>query len=145
MGTQEMLRVITRHTLEVIFQVMEAAVKLSRRAKTIEKKIALQLEYFGHTTYLQRAHPDKLATASPGNPMQFMKPSLLFYLYNRIKSLCKSRQILKKPMFSQLSAKNPWEQFARSRNLHQHPLLHTLLNLLLKSSGTHHFDACLAR
>ena len=61
MGTQKMLRVITRHTLEAIFQVMEATVKLSQRAKTIEKN----------------CHPEKLATASPGNPMDVTKPNLL--------------------------------------------------------------------
>ena len=51
MGTQEMQRVIRIHTLEAIFQVMEAAIKLSQRAKQL-KKIAVHLEYLGDTTFL---------------------------------------------------------------------------------------------
>ena len=83
MVIQEMLRVITRHTFKATFPVMEAAVKLSQRTKTIEK-IALHLEYFLYTwntlatpPIYNQVYPGKIATASPGNPMDDTKPSLL--------------------------------------------------------------------
>ena len=73
MGTQEILRVIRRHTLEAILPVMETAVKLSQRAKTIEKTCSTPGVFWPH----HRAYRKKLATASAGNPMNVTKPSLL--------------------------------------------------------------------
>ena len=46
MNTEEILRVMTRHILDAIFQMMRAAVKLSQRVKTIEKNCFTPKDYF---------------------------------------------------------------------------------------------------
>ena len=145
MGTQEMLRIFTIHKLKAIFQVMDAAVKLSHRAKTIGKNCSKpgvlwphQLSTNEHTTESWRLLLPAIQWTS-GSPIYF------YCFYNRMKSVRKSWEVLNKPIFWQLAAENPWQSFVRSQNLLQYPLLDTLLNLLLKSSDTHHFEASLAR
>ena len=53
--------------------------------------------------------------------IQWMSRSPIYFycLYDRLKSVGKSWQVLKKPMFWQLSAKTPGEKFARSQNWQQ--------------------------
>ena len=56
---------------------IEAAVKLSQRAKTIEKKLIYTWSTLATPPIYNQAYPEKLATASPGNPTGVTKTSLL--------------------------------------------------------------------
>ena len=72
-----MLRVIRSHTLEAILQVMRVAVNY-RRGQKQSKKIALHLKSTLATPPIyDQAYLEKLATASPSNPVGITKPSLL--------------------------------------------------------------------
>ena len=80
MNTEEMLKVIRKHTLEAFFQVMRVAVSYLKGQKPLIK-VALYLKStLTRTPIYDQAYPDKLSTASPGNLMGVTKPSsiLLF-------------------------------------------------------------------
>ena len=57
MGTQEKLRVIRRHTLQAICQVIKVVVKYHRGQKQLKKKSSTTKEYLGQTTYLRPNAP----------------------------------------------------------------------------------------
>ena len=99
MSTQEILKVITRHTLEAVFQVMEAAVKLSQRAKTIEKKLPCTWSTLATPPIYNQVYPEKLATSSPGNPIDVTKPSLVLLLVQQNEKCVEEVTSIKKPMF----------------------------------------------
>ena len=74
MNIQKMLRVIRRHTLEVIRVLVNY-----RKVKRQLKKIALHLEStLARPPICDGAYPEKLLTASPGNPVGVMKPGSHF-------------------------------------------------------------------
>ena len=77
MNTEEMLKIIRRHTLEAIFQVMGVAVSYRKGQKQL-KKIAQHLNStLARQNIYNRAYPENPSTASPGNPVGVKKPSLL--------------------------------------------------------------------
>ena len=80
MNNEGMLRVISRHTQESVFQAMRVLVTC---AKSTEK-IAKHPEYtLARQQFYDLAYPGKLSTASPGNPVGVIKLSSLS-LCNRI-------------------------------------------------------------
>ena len=89
-----------------------------------------------------REYPEKLYTASPGTLVGITQPSLVLLFVQLKKKFClrKSRQVFTKISFWEIPATN-CGTFARSQNLHQNPLLSTLLYLFLSSSIMHHFAA----
>ena len=86
------------------------------------------------------AYPEKHWTASLGNAVGVMKPSLS-YLYHRMKSFRKSRQVLRKAKIWQILGISTWEKFARIRNLNQNPPLYMLLEKFQIWSDMHQFEA----
>ena len=118
----------------------ESRNKLSQVAKTNGRNCSESKDYLGQTRY-NRAYPEKHSTASPVNPKGVTKPSShLLFFHNRMKSLWKSRQVLQKPIFWQFLVINQREKIARSQNLHQNPLSHTLLSLFLSSSDIYYIE-----
>ena len=87
------------------------------------------------------ACPEMFSTASPGNAVGFTDPSFFYCLFNRIKSLWKSRQVLRELILRQVSAVNTWQKIARSRYLHQNSVFYKLLKLLLNLGDMYHFEA----
>ena len=76
-NTEEMLRVIRRHTLEAIFQVMRVAVN-HRKGQKPSTKIDVHLKStLAIPPIYDRAYPEKPLTASTGNVMRVTKPNLL--------------------------------------------------------------------
>ena len=145
MGTHELPRDIRRHTLEAtIFQVIETQ-KIYRKGQKRLKIIALLMNYFSRTTYITTGRtPKSWHLLLRAVPWTSRSPVYFDCLYNGLKSVLKFWQSLKEPMFWPHPTKTH-EKFARSRNLHQHPLLYTSPNLLLKGKDTQHFEACLTR
>ena len=134
MGTQEMLRLITRHTFGAIFQAMEAAVKLSQKAKTIEKYCSTPgVSWSHHLSTTERT------------PKSIKKPNLLSLFLKHDEKSLEALTSYKGTFVLTTFDKNLWEQLARSRNLHQFPRLYTLLNPLFNSNDMHHFDTRLTR
>ena len=94
MNTGHMLRVIRRHTLEANFQVMTVAVKLSKRAMTIEKNCSTSKEYLGQTTPIfDRTYAEKFTSASLGYPAGVTNPILLLFVQQDKKSLGESTSL----------------------------------------------------
>ena len=91
-----MLKDILRHTLEGILRVMEAAVKLSRRAKIIEKNCSTPGLWPPASIY-NRAYPEMLASASPGNHMDVKKPSLLLLFVQQDEKYLEELTCLEEP------------------------------------------------
>ena len=142
MNNEEMLMVDRRHTLEAIFQVMRVAVNYRKRQKQIDIIIALYLKStLSRPPIYDEACPEKLWTASPGNPVGLTKPSLILLFVQPDKKTLEESKSLREPNFWQFLAKNPWEKFPRSRNLNQNPLLYTMLFIFFNSSDMHYFEA----
>ena len=121
---------------------MRAAIKSSQRAKTKEENCSTPRVLWPQNLYTTESTPKSSQLLLQAIQWTTSRSPVYFCcLHNRMKSLWKNRHVLKKPMFWQLSAKNPWQNFARSRNLHQNSLLYRLPSLLLVSRDTHHFEA----
>ena len=101
----------------------ESRSKLSQRAKT-NLKYALHLK-----STLARPpiynRPCLPWNVSPGNPVGITKPISFPLFANMIKSLRKSRKVLREPTLRQISTKNSWQKFTRSRNLRQNSYCRT--------------------
>ena len=73
-----MLRVIRKHSLEAIFEVMRVVVNYRDGQKQMEK-IALHIKStLAPPLINDRAYPELLSTASPGNPVAIAKRSSLW-------------------------------------------------------------------
>ena len=126
-------------TLEDFFQVMRVVLNYRKGQKQLKKMLYIRRVPWPATYPIyDRARPEMLSTVSPGNPVDITKPRKLF-LCNRVKSLSKSRQRFRKPIFWQFSKINPWKKFAPGQNLHENSLFYLLLNMLLFSSHMYHF------
>ena len=114
MNSQKMLRVISRRTFVLIFQVMTVVVNYRKKEKQV-KKIPLHLKStLAKPPTYDRTYPETLSTASP---VSFTERSSLLLFCNRKKTL-KGRQRPRKPLLT-FPAKNPRQMCARSQNLHQ--------------------------
>ena len=96
---------------------MRVVVNYRKGQKQLEK-IALHVKStLARPTIYDRAYPEVLSTASPGNPVGITKPSqLLLFVQPEKKFLEKSTKVKETYL-------NPWQKFAYSRNLHQNSLL----------------------
>ena len=72
MNNEEILRVVSRHTLEPILQVMRVAINSRKR----QKELKHPKSNLARPPIYEGAYPQKLWTASPGNPVGVTKPSL---------------------------------------------------------------------
>ena len=125
-----MMRVIRRHTIEPIFQMIRIVVNYREGQKQFEKTALHLKSTLAKPTIYDRAYCDKIWTSSPSIPVTFTKRrSLLLILQPD-----KSRKIKRKPISCLSSAINPMQKFTRSQNLHQKSLLYTLLKLFFNSS-----------
>ena len=77
MGTQERLRDISRHTLEAIFQVMTVVVNYSKGQKQMKKIVLHPKSTLTRPPIYDRAKPEMLSTASPGNSVSMTNLSSL--------------------------------------------------------------------
>ena len=80
MGTQKMLRIIGNHTIQAIPQVMRVVVNYRKGQKQLKKNVIHLKSTLARPPIYDRAYPEMLSTASPGNPVGITKPSsfLLF-------------------------------------------------------------------
>ena len=99
MNTEEMRRVICRHTLKASFPVMGAVVNYRKGQKQL-KKIALYLKStLARPPIYDRAYPERLYTASPGNPVTVRKPSLLLFFVKSRKKVTEELTSLEENYF----------------------------------------------
>ena len=102
--------------IEAFFQVMRVAV-IYRKWRKFSKKIALHLRStLGVPPIYEGTYSEKVSLASPGNSMGGTNGSF-FCLFNRKKSMGVSTSLEKTCFFWRFLAMNPWEMFARCRNL----------------------------
>ena len=107
------------------------------------KKCYTSSQYVSETTYLRQSDPRK----SPGRLSRWPNGrhgAQFDYIVcttgeKVLQRVDKSQGNL---FIWQISAKNPWKKFARSRKLNQNPLLYTLFEKFLNWSDVHHFEAC---
>ena len=94
MNIQKMLRVIRRHTVEAIFEVM-GVVENYRKGQKQLKRLAQHLKStLARPGNYDRAYFEKLSNASPSNPVGVMKPdSLLLFVQPDRKSLEESTSL----------------------------------------------------
>ena len=77
MGTQKRLSDISRHPLEAIFQVMRVVVNYGKGQKQLKKIVLHPKSTLARPPIYDRAYPEMLSTAFPGNPVGITKPSSL--------------------------------------------------------------------
>ena len=83
-----MPRVIGRHTLDTISQVMTVAVKHRKGQKQLGTTALHLKSTLARQPIHNRAYPEKLSTASPDTPISVRKPSsLLLFVQTEKKSL----------------------------------------------------------
>ena len=87
------------YTLESIFQVIGVALKLSQRAKTIEKNCSTPIVLWPHHLSTTKRTPKSSQMLLQAIQMTPRSPIYFYCLYNWIKSLSKSQYVSKKPMF----------------------------------------------
>ena len=92
-----------------IFPADESRSKISQRAKQLKKNCSISKKYLGQTTYLQPSVTWNALNCFSRQSIGDHEAQISF-LCNRIKSFRWSRRIIRKPIFWQSSAKNPWEQ-----------------------------------
>ena len=111
MNTQEMLRVIRRHTREAILDVMRIVVNYREGQKQWEK-IALHLKStLARPPIQDRAYTTKPLTASPGNSVVVTKTSsLIFFVQPDKMSLVESTS-LQETDFLKIFDKNTMRNF----------------------------------
>ena len=76
MNNESMQTVIRRHSLETILQAMRAAVNYCKGQKQLKKALHPKSTLARPPIY-DRAYPEKLWTASEGNPLGVAKPILI--------------------------------------------------------------------
>ena len=82
----------------MIFQVMRVELNYRKGQKQV-KKIALHLEYLATPPIYKRAYPEKLPTASPGNPVSIAKSSLLRLFVQSDKKFSEESTKVKETLF----------------------------------------------
>ena len=123
-NNEELLTVIRRHTLEAIFHLKTVVVNYRKGQKQL-KRIALHLK---STLARPSIYLERLSTSSATSLMFSRSPVYFYCLCSRIKSFWKSRQRLRKPIFWQFSARNPWQfSFAVKICIKTHCLTHCLI------------------
>ena len=142
MNTQEMLRVVTKHTFESISQVMRVFVQY-RQGQTQSKKSSTSKTYLDQT-FLSMTVCTLKSSQHLLQTSQLSSRSAVYIccLWNRIEKFWKIRQKLRKPTFWQILASCSWQS---SINDHQNSLLYTLLKLFLNSGYIHYVEARWAR
>ena len=106
MNNEETLRVIRKHALEAIFQVMRVVTNYRKGQKQF-KKIAKHLKNTSaRPPIYEREYPEKLSTASLSDSVGVTKPTSLLLFVQPDKNFWKTRQVSKTPMFRQFSAIN---------------------------------------
>ena len=113
----EILGIFKTHTLEAIFEVMIVVVNHREGQKQLEK-IVLHLN---STVARQPIYDTALKSSLSLLQAIQWESRILVHFYcicNRIKTL-RSWRKLRKPVFWNFSAINPWQKFARCQNLQQ--------------------------
>ena len=93
MTNEEMLRVIRRHTLDTIFQVMRVAVNHRKGPKELNIIVLYLKSTLARAPIYDGAYPEKLWTAPPGNSVGVTKHSLSLIVQLEKKSLEESTSL----------------------------------------------------
>ena len=100
MGNRKRPRDNSRHTLDSIFQVLRVVLNYRKGQKQLKKLLLHPKSTSARPPIYDRAKPEKLSTASPGNPMSITRPSsFVLCVQPDQKSFWKSHQRLSNLFF----------------------------------------------